>query len=113
VTVARLAGPGGFRSVVAESVIVRHQLLILNRGRKLAQPARCRSDSRGVVRAFSCAVHLFSFRHRSVPCHPAASSQCAEETKVPHVVSFIHGHRPGPKGTQGELIDAVVANETT
>jgi hypothetical protein len=31
VTVARLAGPGGVRSVVAESVLVKHQLLILNR----------------------------------------------------------------------------------
>src|SRR6266850_1107840 len=33
-TVARLAGPGGARSVVAESVLVKHQLLILNRSRK-------------------------------------------------------------------------------
>jgi hypothetical protein len=28
VTVARLAGPGGARSVVAESVLVKHQLLV-------------------------------------------------------------------------------------
>ena len=35
VTLARLAKPGGLRSVVAESVLVRHQLLVvLNRGRK-------------------------------------------------------------------------------
>src|SRR5438132_10686120 len=33
-TAARLAGPGGARSVVAESVLVKHQLLILNRSRK-------------------------------------------------------------------------------
>ena len=33
-TVARLAGPGGARSVVAESVLVKHQLVILNRSRK-------------------------------------------------------------------------------
>jgi hypothetical protein len=33
-TVARLAGPGGARSGVAESVLVMHQLLILNRSRK-------------------------------------------------------------------------------
>ena len=33
-TVARLLGPGGARSVVAESVLVKHQLLILNRSRK-------------------------------------------------------------------------------
>jgi len=34
VTLARLAGPGGVRSVVAESVLVKHQLLTLNRSRK-------------------------------------------------------------------------------
>jgi len=33
-TVARLAGPGGARSVVAESVLIKHELLILNRSRK-------------------------------------------------------------------------------
>jgi hypothetical protein len=36
VTIVRLAKPGGFRGVVAESVLLRHQLLILNRGRKRA-----------------------------------------------------------------------------
>jgi hypothetical protein len=40
VTVARLAGPGGLRSVVAESALVRHQLLVLNRGRKRAPNLR-------------------------------------------------------------------------
>lgn len=33
VTLARLLGPGGMRSVVAESVLVKHQLLILYRSR--------------------------------------------------------------------------------
>jgi len=33
-TVARLAGPGGARSIVAESVLVKPQLLILNRSPK-------------------------------------------------------------------------------
>jgi hypothetical protein len=33
-TVARLTGPGGARAVVAESVLVKQQLLILNRSRK-------------------------------------------------------------------------------
>src|SRR6202165_1901831 len=40
VTVVRLARPGGLRSVVAESALVRHQLLILNRGRKRAPNLR-------------------------------------------------------------------------
>ena len=39
-TVFRLARPGGWRSVIAESALVRHQLLILNRGRKRAPNLR-------------------------------------------------------------------------
>ena len=40
VTMLRLAGPGRLRSVVAESALIRHPLLILNRGRKRAPSLR-------------------------------------------------------------------------
>ena len=40
VTVIRLAKPGGLRSVVAESTLIRQQLLIVNRGRKRAPNLR-------------------------------------------------------------------------
>jgi hypothetical protein len=40
VTLTRLARSGGLRSVVAESVLPRQQLLILNRGRKRAPNLR-------------------------------------------------------------------------
>src|SRR5215471_6352892 len=40
VTVIRLARPGGLRSVVVESLLVKHQLRILNRGRKRAPNLR-------------------------------------------------------------------------
>ena len=40
VTVVRIARPGGVRSVLAESVLLRHQLLILNRGRRGAPNMR-------------------------------------------------------------------------
>ena len=33
VTLARLLGPGGVRSIVAESLILKHQLLIVTRSR--------------------------------------------------------------------------------
>ncbi len=33
-TLARVTGPGGLRSVVADSLLVKHQLLILNRSRQ-------------------------------------------------------------------------------
>ncbi len=40
VIIVRLGRPGGLRSVVAESVLLRHQVLILNRGRKRAPNLR-------------------------------------------------------------------------
>ena len=40
VTTARLLGPGGGRSIVAESLLVKHQLLILNRSRERAPNLR-------------------------------------------------------------------------
>ena len=39
-TVARMARPGGIRSVIAESVLVKHQLLILHRSRQHAPNLR-------------------------------------------------------------------------
>jgi len=33
-TLARLLGPGGVRSLVAESLLLKHQVLILNRSRQ-------------------------------------------------------------------------------
>jgi len=42
-TLARLLGPGGIRSVVAESVLVKQQLLILNRSRQRSPNLRCSS----------------------------------------------------------------------
>ena len=39
-TVVRLARAGGLRSVVAESLLLKHQLQILNRGRKRAPNLR-------------------------------------------------------------------------
>ncbi len=59
VIVVRLAKPGGVRSVVAESVLVRQQLLILNRGRKRAPTCALRIVSSRVCARFSFAGHGF------------------------------------------------------
>ena len=39
-TLTRLFGPGGARSIVAESLLVKHQLLIVNRSRERAPNLR-------------------------------------------------------------------------
>ena len=51
VTLIRLARPGGIRAVVAESVFVKHQLVILNRSRNRAPNLRVSGwDHRRVMR---------------------------------------------------------------
>src|SRR5436190_17111512 len=40
VTVLRVVRPGGVRAVIAESVLIKHQLLILNRSRRRAPNLR-------------------------------------------------------------------------
>jgi hypothetical protein len=53
-TAARLAGPGGARSVVAESVLVKHQLLILNRSRNGPPISACQIAWSPASVPFSC-----------------------------------------------------------
>ena len=110
VTVARLSAPGGLRSVVAESVLVRHQLLILNRRRKPAPNLRATDR----IIAGLCTVFI----------QPARVLRCAIVLKPS---TLLHFHsvlserkyrllfspkrrcRPSPKGPDKALIDAVVA----
>ena len=61
-TLARLMGPGGLRSVVAESLLVKHQLLILiarDTGRRISA---CRIGSSLVSVRCSCARLVCSAR---------------------------------------------------
>jgi len=63
-TVARLAGPGGARSVVAESVLVKHQLLILNRSRKRSPNLRPSDRAvAGLCMANSKMLRKLAIRH--------------------------------------------------
>ena len=110
VTVARLAGPGGLRSVVAESALVRHQLLVLNRGRKRA-PNLGAADR---IIAGLCA--LFMRRARVLRCAIVLKPSTLlhlhtvlRKRKYRMLFSPKRGRRPGANGPNRELIDAVVA----
>ena len=110
VTVARLARPGGLRSVVAESMLIRHQLLILNRGRKRAPNLRAGDRIiAGLCTLFMRPARVLRSAIVLKPSNSAPPPQPAKEAKVPPVVSPQRGHRPGPKGPNKDLIDAVVA----
>jgi putative transposase len=110
VTVARLAGPGGLRSVVAESALVRHQLLVLNRGRKRAP------NLRAADRIIAGLCTLFMRRARVLrsgivlkPSTLLHLHSVLRKRKYRMLFSPERGRRPGPKGPERALIEAVVA----
>src|SRR4029079_128112 len=110
VTVARLAGPGGLRSVVAESVLVKHQLRILNRGRKRAPNLRAADRIiAGLCTLFMRPARVLRFAIVLKPSTLLHLHSLLRNRKYRLLFSPEHRHRPGPKGPKKDLIDAVVA----
>ncbi len=110
VTVARLAGPGGLRSVVAESVLVRHQLLILNRGRK--RSPNLRTADRIIAGLCTLFIRPARVLRSAVVLKPSTLlhfHSLLSKRKYRMLFSSARRPRPGPKGPERELIDAVVA----
>ena len=110
VTLARLARPGGLRSVVAESVLVRQQLLILNRGRKRSPKLRAADR----IIAGLCTLFMRSARvlRSAIVLNPSTLlhlQSMLRQRKYRILFSPGHRRRPGPKGPNKDLIDAVVA----
>ena len=108
VTVVRLA-PGGLRSVVAESVLLRHQLHILNRGRKRAPNLRVAER----IIAGWCTLFLNPARllRSAIVLKPSTLlhfHQVLAKRKYRMPFSPKCRRQPGPKGPNQELIDAVV-----
>jgi putative transposase len=109
VTLARLTGPGGVRSVVAESLLLKHQLVVLNRSRKRAPHLRV-SDR--LIAGF-CTLLISPARlvRSAVVLKPSTLlhfHQTLKNRKYRHLFSPRARRRPGPKGPTRELIDAVV-----
>jgi putative transposase len=109
VTIARLLRPGGVRSVVAESILVKQQLLILNRSRQRS-PNLCFSD-RLVVGL--CALFIRPARLiRSAIVLKVSTllsiHQALRNRKYRLLFSRKRKGKPGPNGPSKELIDAVV-----
>jgi hypothetical protein len=109
VTVARLAGPGGARSVVAESVLVKNQLLILNRSRK--RSPNLRPSDRMV--AGLCAVFIRPGRliRSAIVFKPSTLLRLHRaliQRKYRRLFSSKGSTKPGPKGPSQDVIAAVV-----
>ena len=108
-TFARLAGHGGARSVVAESVLVKQQLLILNRSRQRS-PNLCFADR---LVAGLCALLIRPARliRSAIVLKPSTLlrlHRALRNRKYRLLFSSQHRRKPGPKGPSKELIEAVV-----
>ena len=109
VTLVRLAKPGGLRRVVAESVLVRHQLLILNRGRKRAP--NLRPADRIIVGLCTLFVRPARVFRSAIVLKPSTLlhfHHLLKKRKYRMLFSRQRRRRPGPKGPDKELINAVV-----
>ena len=108
-TVARLAGPGGARSVVAESVLVKHQLLILNRSRK--RSPNLRPSDRVVAGLCANFVRPGRLIRSAIVFKPStllSLHRALIQRKYRRLFSSTEPMKPGPKGPSQEVIAAVV-----
>ncbi len=107
--VARLLGPGGVRSVVAESLLVKHQLLVLNRTR-LRAPALRPTDR---VIAGVCAILIRPRRllRSAIVLKPSTIlrfHRALVNRKYRLLFTPKSRGKPGPVGPSPELVSAIV-----
>ena len=108
-TVARLAGPGGARSVVAESMLVKQQLLILNRSRKRSPNLRFADR----LVAGLCALLMRPRRliRSAIVLKPStllSLHRALTQRKYRRLFSSTVPTKPGPNGPGEDIMAAVI-----
>ncbi len=109
VTIVRLAGPGGARSIVAESVLARQQLLIVNRSRK--RSPNLRVSDRIVAGLCAFLIRPARLMRSAIVLKPSTLwrlHQALKNRKYRLLFSPKLREKPGPKGPSDEVIAAVV-----
>jgi putative transposase len=108
-TLVRLLGPAGIRSLVAESLLLKHQLLILNRSRKRSPNL---SSLDGILAGWmALLVRPTRLLRSAVVLKPAtllALHKAMSKRKYRMLFAPNRRRKPGPKGPSAELIHAVV-----
>ena len=109
VTIARLLERGGLRSVVAESLLVKHQLLILNRSRHRAPNLRPMDRVvTGVCAEFMRPARLMRSAIVLKPSTILGFHRALVKRKYRLLFSSKRRRSPGPKGPSEALIEAIV-----
>ncbi len=108
-TVARLAGPGGARSVVAESVLVKQQVLILNRSRR--RSPNLRPSDRMVAGLCALLMRPRRLIRSAIVMKPSTLlrlHRALTKRKYRQLFSSGVSKKPGPKGPTQDVMAAVV-----
>jgi len=109
-TIGRLFGPGGIRSVVAESVLLKHPLLILNRSHRRAP--NLRASDRFVAGMCSLFMRPARMIRSAIVLKPSTllNLHRALRNRKYHILfSSKPRSKPGPKGPSKEIIEAIVS----
>jgi putative transposase len=108
-TLAKLLGPGGARAIVADSLLMKQQLLIINRSRQRAP------NLTPIDRILLGFWSLFLKPHRILraaiivrPSTLLKFHDMLKKRKYRLLYTARKAVKPGPKGPSQELIDAIV-----
>lgn len=110
VTIVRLVRPGGVRSIVAESLLVKHQLLILNRTRNRSPVLR--PLDRIIAGLCAGLLHPSRLARSAIVLKPATLLRFHRhlvKRKYRKLFSPKRRGKPGPIGPSQALIHAIVA----
>src|SRR5437660_3828138 len=108
-TICRLAGPRGLRAVVAESVLIKQQLLIVNRSRRRAPNLRV--WDRLIAGFCSLWIKPKRIARSAIAFKPSTLlnfHRALVQRKYRLLFSSKRRVKPGPKGPNQDLIRAVV-----
>jgi len=108
-TLARLLGPGGVRSFVAESLLLKHQLLIVNRSRQRSN--NLRASDRILAGLMTLWVRPTRLLRSAIVLKPSTLlgfHKAMSQRKYRMLFSPNRRRKPGPQGPSAELICAVV-----
>ena len=108
-TLARLLGPGGVRSLVAESLLLKHQLLIVNRSRQ--RSPNLRASDRILAGLMALLMRPTRLLRSAIVLKPSTLlyvQKALSKQKYRMLFSPKGRGKPGPKGPSAELIHAVM-----
>ena len=110
-TLARLLGPGGVRSLVAESLLLKHQLLIVNRSRQRS-PSLPSSD-RILAGLLALLVRPTRLLRSAIVLKPStllALHKAMSKRKYRMLFSTNRRRKSGPKGPTSSPVGLVPRN---